>query len=361
MRLLKPTTLAVFVALFAIMALAEGKAHAQKSYRPPNDELPNPYREPQSFGQLPKGWKQFIFFSGIDVDAKDHIWIFMRCPGGGCSGTTVDTVVEFDTSGKLLRSWGGGLFNQAHSLDVDKDGNIWLVDSQVKDGRGSQVFKFTPEGKLLMTLGKAGVVGDGPDEFNQPNAVKIGPNGDIFVASGHDFPKCENSRIEKFSKDGTFIKEFGRGSGVAQVKCPHQLAFDSKGRLFVAEMGSTHRVSIFDQDGNYITAWKQFGGPTGIYIDDHDVLYATDSLATDDFYMNPTQPGWAYDPGVMRGVRIGSVTDGKVTGFIPDPSQMGPAHGREVGVVDHEGNFYQVPENPAPGSPNPVFRKYVKK
>src|ERR1700682_4212 len=114
--------LILFGAFVAIMALAEGKAHAQKSYRPPNDELPNPYHEPQSFGQLPKGWKQFIFFSGIDVDANDHVWIFIRCPGGGCSGTTIDPVVEFDKSGKLLRSWGGGLFNQAHSLDVDKDG-----------------------------------------------------------------------------------------------------------------------------------------------------------------------------------------------------------------------------------------------
>jgi hypothetical protein len=96
-------------------------------------------------------------------------------------------------------------------------------------------------------------------------------------------------------------------------------------------MGSTHRVSIFDPDGKYITAWRQFGGPTGIYIDDDDVLYATNSLATDDFYMNPL-PGWAFDPGVMRGIRIGSVTDGKVTGFIPDPRQMGPAHGAEVAV-----------------------------
>lgn len=356
MRQSKRMTLTMFVALFAIMALAEGKAHAQKSYAPPNDELPNPFQEPRSFGQLPNG-RQFVFFTGIDVDADDHIWIFMRCPGGSCSGSTVDTIVEFDTSGKLLRSWGGGLFNQAHNMDVDKDGNVWLVDSQVKDGKGSQVFKYTPDGKLLMTLGKAGVAGNGPDEFNQPNAVKIGRNGDIVVASGHDFPTCATSRIQKFSKDGKFIKEFGgKGAGPAEVKCPHQLAFDSKGRLFVAEMGSTHRVSIFDQDGNFITAWKQFGGPTGIYIDDHDVLYATDSLATDDFYMNPNQPGWAYDPRVMRGVRIGSVTDGKVTGFIPDPDQMGPAHGRETLAVDHEGNLYQVPE-----MLNPAFRKYVKK
>jgi hypothetical protein len=348
---------AVVVALFALVTLAGENAHAQKSYRPPNDELPNPYKEFQSFGQLPTGWKQFIFFSGFDVDKDNNLWGFLRCPGGSCSGTTLDTVIEWDKSGKIRRSWGAGLFNQAHSLDVDQDGNIWLIDSQVKDGKGSQVFKFTPDGKQLMTIGKAGVAGDGPDEFKEPNAVKIAPNGDIFVSSGHDFPRCENSRIQKFTNDGKFIKQFGgKGTDVGQVKCPHQIAFDSKGRMFIAEMGSTHRISIFDQDGTYITGWRQFGGPTGIFIDDHDVIYATDSLATDDFYMNPTQPGWAFDPGVMRGIRIGSATDGKVTGFLPDPRQMGGAHGAEVVVVDHEGNLYQVPE-----SQGGIIKKFVKK
>jgi hypothetical protein len=124
MRQSKPA-LALFVALLGAVAFSEGIARAQRSYQPPNDELPNPYEEAQSFGTLPPGWKQFQFFSGIDVDANDHVWIFMRCPGGSCSGTTLDTVVEFDKSGKILRSWGAGLFNQAHSLDVDKDGNIW--------------------------------------------------------------------------------------------------------------------------------------------------------------------------------------------------------------------------------------------
>lgn len=358
MRQSKPMTLVVFVGILAIMVLAQGKAHAQRSYHPPNDELPNPYQEPKSFGELPKGIKQLTFFSAVDVDADDSVWIFMRCPGNTCAGTTVDTVVQFDRTGKILRSWGGGLFNLAHSLDVDHEGNIWLVDSQVRDGRGSQVFKFTPDGKLLMTLGKAGVSGDGPDELNQPNAVKVSPNGDIFVASGHDIPRCETSRIQKFSKDGKLIKEFGKQRGIAQVKCPHQLAFDSKGRVFVAEMGSTHRVSIFDQDGNFLAAWRQFGGPSGIFIDHNDILYATDSLATNDFYMNPTQPGWAFNPGVMRGIRIGSVTDGKVTGFIPDPRQWGPAHGAEVVAVDRQGNIYQVPETQ---ELDPTFKKYVKK
>ena len=176
LRQSKLMTFPVFVALFATLAWSTGYAHAQASYPPPNDELPNPYQAPQSFGQLPDG-RHFVFFTGLDLDADGHVWIFTRCEGG-CAGKTEDTVLEFDQSGKVMRSWGGGLFNQAHSLHVDKDGNIWLVDSQVVNGRGSQVFKYTQDGKLLMALGKAGVAGGGPDEFNQPNAVITSKNGD---------------------------------------------------------------------------------------------------------------------------------------------------------------------------------------
>ncbi len=350
--------LTVFVAL-AFMALSAGKAHAQASYPPPNDEVPNPYRAPQAFGQLPND-RQLPFFTGITVDAHNHIWAFARCQGG-CADKTDDLVLEFDTSGKLLRSWGGGLFNNPHSIDVDKDGNVWLVDSGIAKGRGSQVYKYTPDGKLLMTLGKAGVAGNGPDEFNEPNAVKVAPNGDIFVASAHRFPICENSRIQKFSKDGKFIKEFGgKGSGPGEMTCPHQMAFDSKGRLFVAELGKNFRISVFDQEGNFIAAWKQFGSATGVYIDRHDVLYATDSISTNDMNMNKNSPGHGYNPGVKRGIRIGSATDGNVTGFIPDPNPLTVVHGRETLAVDHEGNIYQVPDTSSQYLEH-YFKKYVKK
>jgi len=355
MRRSKLMTLTLFVAVFAIMALAEGKAHAQASYAPPGDGLPNPYQAPQSFGQLPNG-RELPFFTGIQVDAADHIWVFARN-----AGPTLDPVLEFDTSGKLLRSWGAGRFNNPHNLDVDKDGNIWLVDSGIKNGTGSQVFKYTPDGKLLMTLGKAGVYGNGPDEFNEPNAVKIGRNGDVFVSSGHKFPICEGSRIQKFSKDGKFIKEFGlQGSGPGGVTCPHQMAFDSNGRLYVAELGSNFRISIFDQDGKFINAWKQFGSVTGVYIDVHDVIYGTDSISTDDHNMNPRAPDHGYNPGVKRGIRIASVKDGKITAFIPDPNPPGPVHGRETVAVDHEGNIYQVPDVPSTKFDR-GFKKYVKK
>ena len=106
------------------------------------------------------------------------------------------------------------------------------------------LFKFSPDGKVLMTLGKAGVPGDGPDTFNQPDDVAIAPNGDIFVSDGHT-PMMGNARVVKFSKDGKFIMQFGKhGSGPGEFEVPHALAFDSRGRLFVGDRAN-NRVQIF--------------------------------------------------------------------------------------------------------------------
>src|SRR5205807_10332395 len=134
--------------------------------------------------------------------------------------------------------------------------NVWITDAQGKDGKGHQVIKFSPEGKVLLTLGKAGVTGDGADTFNQPSDVVVAPNGDIFVADGHG--GNSNARIVKFSKDGKFIKAWGKkGSAPGEFDTPHALAFDSKGRLFVADRAND-RIQIFDQDGKFLDQWKQF-------------------------------------------------------------------------------------------------------
>ena len=349
-------TLTLVAAVLAVVMLAEWRAHAQAStsYAPPNAGLPNPYQDPVPFPKLPNG-RKLGFFTGMTVDAGDHVWFFARG-----AKPDEDAVIELDTSGNVIKSWGRN-FNNPHNLDIDKDGNVWLVDGGIKNGTGSQVYKYSPDGKLLMSIGKAGVAGNGPDEFNEPNAVKVAKNGDIFVASGHKFPTCQDSRIQKFSKDGKFIKEFAKqGSGPAGVTCPHQMAFDSKGRLYVAELGSNFRISIFDQDGKFIDGWKQFGSVTGVYIDGHDMIYGTDSISTDDHLMNKNAPDHGYNPGVKRGIRIASVKDGKITAFIPDPNPPGPVHGRETVAVDHEGNIYQGPDN-AGTKFNPEVKKYVKK
>src|SRR5216684_5705590 len=197
------------------------------------------------------------------------------------------------------------MFVQPHGMTLDRDGNLWVTDAQNKEGKGQQVFKFSPDGKVLMTLGKAGVAGEGPDVFNGPTDVVVAPNGDIFISDGHD--PMSNGRVVKFSKDGKFIKAWGKhGSGPGEFITPHSIAMDSRGRIFVADRGNS-RVQIFDQDGKFIDQWKQFGRPSGIFISKDDTLYSVDSQSDD-----------KVNPGVKRGIRIGSAKDGSVKYFVPD-------------------------------------------
>jgi sugar lactone lactonase YvrE len=236
------------------------------------------------------------------------------------------------------------MFIFPHGLFVDKDNNVWVTDGQGKGGKGHQVFKFSPDGKVLMTLGKAGVTGDGPDTFNAPSAVVVAPSGDIFVADGHG--GNTNARIVKFDKNGKFIKTWGtKGAGEGELNVPHALAFDSKGRLFVADRGN-NRIQIFDQDGKFLEVWTQFSRPSGVFIDKKDVMYVADSESNDS-----NHPGW------KRGMRIGSAKDGSVTAFIPDPQQPAPRNtsAAEGVAADSKGVIYGAEVGPKD------LKKYVKK
>jgi DNA-binding beta-propeller fold protein YncE len=158
-----------------------------------------------------------------------------------------------------------------------------------------------------MTLGKPGVSGN-PEKglFTQPTAVITNNKGEIFVAEGHDGDIA--NRISKFTADGKYIRTIVTGGAApGQVRIPHCLAFDSRGRLFVCDRGN-NRISIFDQEGKFITSWKQFGRPSGILITKDDTLYVTDS-----------ESGGTRNPGWPKGIRIGSARTGEVKQFIPDP------------------------------------------
>ncbi len=294
---------------------------------------PNPYHIVENWAKFPGGrtWGSSSGI-GIDRDGKS-VWVADRCGANSCAGKTDAPILKFDASGNLVKSFGEGLFVFPHGLYVDRDGNIWVTDGQGRDGKGHQVFKFSTNGQILMTLGKAGVAGDGPDTFNQPNAVVVASNGDIFVSDGHS-PAKGNARVVKFTKDGTFIKQWGgHGSGAGQFEMPHALAFDSKGRLFVADRGN-NRIQIFDQNGKFLDEWKQFSRPSGIFIDKNDVIYVADSESTD-------KEGYGHNPGWKRGVRIGSARDGTVKAFIPDPSDGTAITSAAEGVAaDSAGNIY---------------------
>jgi len=292
---------------------------------------PNPYRTIENWAKLPD--RQFGSSSAVDIDVDGKsIWVADRCGANTCVGSNVAPIHKYDASGKLLTSFGEGMFVFPHGIYVDKDDNVWVTDGQGRGGKGQQIFKFSPEGKVLLTLGKAGVAGDGPDTFNEPSDVIVAPNGDIFVADGHG--RNSNARIVKFDKDGKFIKTWGKkGTEPGDFDTPHALAFDSKGRLFVGDRAN-NRIEIFDQDGKFLDQWTQFGRPSGLFIDKNDTLYVADSESTD-------KQGYGYNPnGFKRGIRIGSAKDGKVTAYIPDPVGTGATSAAEGVAADSAGNVY---------------------
>ena len=271
--------------VLAVVALNGDRASTQTIN--PTNSAPNPYRAIYDWGKLPEG-RTWGSTSGVDIDRDGtSVWVAERCgafappsqmkPGQpfACDGSNLDPILKFDASGRLVKSFGAGMFVLPHGLHVDRAGNVWVTDGLGRDGKGHQVFKFSPEGKVLLALGKPGIAGDGPDEFNSPSAVLVAPNGDIFVADGHG--GNTNARIVKFSPEGKFIKSWGsKGSAPGEFDIPHTLAMDSRGRLFVGDR-QNNRIQIFDQDGNFIDQLFQFSRPSGVFIDKSDTIYVADS------------------------------------------------------------------------------------
>jgi DNA-binding beta-propeller fold protein YncE len=318
------------------------------------NDLPNPYREGTDWVQLPPG--RLMGSTGSVTAAPDGtIWVVDRCGamstgGDGCDGpgANVNPIFQFDTSGKMLRNFGAGLFIGPHKLTVDADGDLWIADSG-----GHQVLEMSQDGKVLMTIGLRGQRGAPPDKLDAPDEVVVAANGNFFIAEGHNGGGTSSdtaARISKFDKTGKFLKSWGkRGIAPGDFDVPHGIALDSRGRLFVADR-QNNRIQMFDQDGNFIAQWTQFGRPSGIYIDKRtDTIYVSDSESRDGRTNTGRnalpQTGYGYDLGVRRGIRIGSARDGKVTAFIPDPCPYPYASVSTMGegvTVDHDGNVYDA-------------------
>ena len=324
------------IAAVAVLAMAAGatimvrgqqNAPARQNLELPKQ--PNPYRIVSDIVTMPAGRKMGST-NAINVDARGHIWVFERCGANSCADSDVDPILEFDAAGKLLRSFGKGMFVFPHAIEFDRDGNLWIVDAGVVDNvKGSQIFKFSPDGHLLQALGKPGVRGTTPDLFNEPSDIAIAPNGDLYVADGHINPQS-NRRIVHLTKDGRFIEAWGRtGTGPGEFDNPHSLALDSAGRIFVGDR-TNNRIQILSPRGEFIAEWRQFGRPSGVRIHD-DVLYVADSESRD-------APGqYGHNPGYHRGIYIGSVKDGVVKAFIPDPAPKNAASFPEGITVDKAG------------------------
>lgn len=320
------------------------------------EDLPNPAPNVSAnWGELPEG-RNWGTSAGIAIDPIDgNIWAYERCGAGAlsdgpvnCDNNPVDPIFEFDRhTGEVLANFGAGIMVMPHGLHVDAEGNVWVTDFAGNDAgtKGHQVHKFSPDGRLLMSLGTAGQPGTGPNQFNQPTAVITANDGSIFVADGHSGQGMGSveaieegrasgltARIIKFAPDGTRLLEWGQlGVRHGEFRTPHALAFDSQGRLWVADRGN-HRIEIFDQDGNYLESRYAYGRTSGLFITADDRVYAIDS-ESDPF----RHPNW------RNGVRIGRADEDRITGFIPpfereDRIYQGAA-GEGV-AVDADGNVY---------------------
>jgi sugar lactone lactonase YvrE len=324
---------ATVVAIATVTMLQAQQGTGQREAAKPPEEIKsamnNPYRMIENWPRLAPNMKWGAAI-GIIPDGKGGAWMHFRGE---------PPIVHFDAAGNMVKSFGEGLIVQAHGFCMDRDGNLWAGDNPFGDnpaekGKGFQFFKFSPDGKLLLTLGKAGVAKASEDTFVGPNACTIAPNGDIVIADGHvprpSHAQQDGDRIVRFTKDGKFVGTWGKqGSGPGEFWGPHALAYDSQGRLFVADR-SNNRVQILDKDMKYVDEWRHFGRPSGIAILKDDTLIVSDSESNRG---KDPKTGTVRNPGWQSGIRIGSAKDGSLKYFIANTKPEGLA-------ADESGNIF---------------------
>ena len=199
--------------------------------------------------------------SAVATDSSDRVYVFHRGK---------QPILVFDRDGKFLRSWGDGLLKTPHGLRIDHEDNIWVTDMD-----DHIVLKFDSAGKLLLSLGKRGLPGNDADHFNRPTDVAVTPAGDFYVTDGYG-----NSRVMKFSKDGKFLKQWGKkGKGEGEFNLPHAVVLDAKGRVYVGDR-ENNRIQVFDADGKFLTQWKESGAPYGLFLTKEGRMFVADGVRT---------------------------------------------------------------------------------
>jgi streptogramin lyase len=230
------------------------------------------YDVDEDWAKLPEGWEMPA--AAVYGDSKDRVFCFNRDPE--------HPICIFDRDGNLVSSWGAGLISFAHAIYLDKEDNVWLVDRNKH-----QVFKYTNDGNLLMTIGEEGSRSDtgvAQDDyssttwssvthsgapFNMPAGIAVNDAGEIFIADGY-----ANARVHKFTSDGKLIMSWGDpGSGDGQFNLPHGVWIDRQGRVLVSDR-ENDRVQVFTQDGKFVSSWPtKLIGPALMYVDDEDIVY----------------------------------------------------------------------------------------
>lgn len=271
------------------------------------------------WAQLPEGTTWDSSTSWITPDGKGNVVVLVR---------TAPYFRVFTREGHPVRNFGDdGMFETAHSLSFDADGNLWVTDSTAH-----VVKKVSPEGEVLMTLGKPGVAGNNAsmDSFNQPNHVFVAQNGDIYVSDGY-----VNARVIQFDRDGNFVRIIGAvpGSGPGQLQLPHGVALDSQGRILIND-SDNKRISVFSREGNFVETWP-FPSRGGIAVLPDDTVYVSD---VNEGVVNVVKEGKLIESiKVDRAHGLGVDNDGMI--YVSGASRMTVYQVRRAGVP--------VIENPA--------------
>jgi DNA-binding beta-propeller fold protein YncE len=279
-------------------------------------EWPTP---PTSAAGVPGAWN-FIQVASVAVTPRGTILVLHR---------GAHPIMEFESGGKFIRSWGDGLFSEgkvaaipeahwtadkshysavygpagcsscgAHSIRLDPQGNIWIVDAP-----GHAIYKMSPEWKELMRLGTKGVAGTDPTHFNLPTDVAFGPDGAVYVTDGYG-----SARVVKYSRDGKFLLQWGRrGKGPGEFGLPHNLVVDAQGRVYVTDRDN-QRIEVFDANGTFLNQWTGTGGISGLAITKDQRIWAGGILRD----VEGTVLGKLSGPGVAGGHGVAITASGDV-------------------------------------------------
>ncbi len=223
----------------------------------PHVDLATTYEVDPTWPQKPK---DFVWghMPGVAVDEEDNVYIFTR---------SNPPVQVYNANGKFLRAWGSETIGKAHHIKIDHQGYVWIsdIDNHV-------VQKYTPKGKLLLTIGTKGKAGRDKTHLNKPTDMVVAPNGDVFVSDGYG-----NARVVHFDKNGKYINEWGElGHKPGQFSIPHAIAMDSKGHIFVADRNNV-RIQVFDQRGELLDVWNNLITPWGFWVTKNDEIWVCGS------------------------------------------------------------------------------------
>src|SRR5688572_21449207 len=217
---------------------------------------------------LPAGAKMGAA-AAVAFDARGHLYVLTR---------GAQAFFEFDPNGAFVRSFGDGMFTRSHGLKIDRDGNLWATDVGAHT-----VVKLNPAGQVLLTIGTKGEAGEwneaaGSRKLNQPNDIAIAANGDVFIAQGHTPGARGDARVLKFDKDGRFITSWGgKGKEQGQFEVAHGITIDPKGLLWVMDRENS-RIQVFDADGTFVRELKYKGPPCSVAIGG-DYVYMVNGFA----------------------------------------------------------------------------------